>query len=47
MKAVGFNQLKVHTFQSAGFRYVNLHPYSVAKRQIKMMEGMVAEAEAR
>ena len=22
------NQLKVHTFQSFGFRYVNLHPYN-------------------
>ena len=28
MKALGFNQLKVHRFQSSGFRYVNLHPYS-------------------
>ena len=25
---MAFNQLKVHPFQSSGFRYVNLHPYS-------------------
>ena len=37
MKALGFNQLKVHTFQSFGFRWVNLHPYGeeAKKRRLK------------
>ena len=27
---MAFNQLKVHPFQSCGFRCVNLHPYTEA-----------------
>ena len=27
---MAFNQLKVHTFQSCGFRCQQLHPYTVA-----------------
>ena len=29
MKALGFNHLKVHSFQSSGFSDVSLHPYNV------------------